>query len=73
MKKAKRRYKNRIHPPVAYVYCSSLGNNKACIEAERNLSKAKEEIRKCKKVGRKNCGWVCRKIAFVEKNAQRTV
>jgi len=69
-KKTKPHYKNRLHPPVAYIYRRSLDNNKARIEPERNLSKAREEIRESGKVGREN--WmVCRKIAFVEKNAWR--
>jgi len=69
-KKTNSRYKNRLHPPVAYIYRRSLDNNKTRIEAERNLSKAREEIRESGKVGREN--WmVCQKIAFVEKNAWR--
>lgn len=61
-------YKNCIHPPVAYVYCRSVDNNKARIEAERNpFSKAREEIQKSGKVGRANWMGVSKNCVCGEK------
>lgn len=45
------RYKNRIHPPVAYAYRRSLDNNKTRVERKRKPSETEEKIRESEESG----------------------